>query len=371
MLMAKVRQATGREVPTSLFALFFSRPTIAGLAEAMEELAPAEAPAEESIPRAHFSPGELAAGVPCTPDQQRLLRHGDPRASSPETHMAEAVRLQGDLDLAALEAALAAVAQRHDALRMHFVEQPGASFAQALLSPEGASFAQALLSPDAGAAAARLHRATLPAAADVGGALQQRAAAPFDLLNGSAPWRAVLYSGAAQGRDSQHVLLLVAHQALCDQWSLALLVAEVEAAYMAQKGAGAQATLPQLRLQLVDVAAWQTRQLASGAWATEQAFWRQQLAYAPLRLDLPADRPRPLKLDRRAACVEAASPEGLASRLGALAASCNATLFMVVLAAWKVQTSITHAEDAVSWSTVILGHSHGSMPILAAKASPP
>lgn len=320
MLMAKVRQVTGSDVPT---ALFFSKPTIAGLAAAIEELAPDEPLVADTILSARFSGAALAAGVPCAPNQQRLLRHGNLAASSPEMHLAEAVGLQGEIDPAALEAALAAVAKRHDALRTRFVPQ------------EKGGFAQAVLPPDAEAAAVRLSRSVLPPPVEVGAALQRRAAAPFNLLGMTMLWRAVLYSGGGGG-GGQHVLLLVAHKAVCDRWSLALMLAETEAAYLAQRS-GPEAELPPPQLQLADVAAWQRQQLADGAWAAEQAFWQQQLAYAPLLLELPTDRPRSLLLGGRSGCVEAASAEGLAARLEALAASSNATLFMVVLAAWKVR----------------------------------
>ena len=138
------------------------------------------------------------------------------------------------------------------------------------------------------------------------------------------------------------MLLLVAHQAVCDRWSLALLAAEAEASAYLGAAIGSQRQSWRHRRGY----SWPTwrrgsdQQLADGAWAAEQAFWRQQLAYAPLLLELPTDRPRPLLLGGRAGCIKAASAAGLAARLEALAASSNATLFMVVLAAWKVMTRV-------------------------------
>jgi len=322
MVMAKVRQSTGVDAPV---ALLFGKPTIASLAAAMSEHAPGKAAAAGTIPSAGFSAAALAGGVPCSPNQRYLLQRGNPRATGAETHLAEAVRLAGALDATALDAALAAVAARHGALRTRFLEQaPGA-------------VVQAVLPPGEGPAALELHRANLPSAEDVHAALQSRVAAPFDLLGAAAPWRAVLYSNSSSA-GSEHVLLLVAHQAVSDRWSLALLVTELAAAYVARRGDAARLP-PAPRLQLADVAAWQAAQLASGAWAAEQEFWRQQLAYAPRLLELPTDRPRPSPgvLSMRAGAVAAASPAGLVLRLEDLAAGAGATLFMVVLAAWKVR----------------------------------
>ena len=89
--MAKVRAATSSDVAT---ALFFAKPTIAGLAAAVEVAAPAAAAPAHSIPPARFSAVALAAGVPCGPDQLRALQAGNPRATAPEAHLAEAVRLR-------------------------------------------------------------------------------------------------------------------------------------------------------------------------------------------------------------------------------------------------------------------------------------
>ena len=167
----------------------------------------------------------------------------------------------GELDPAALETALAAVTARHGALRTHFVE------AQA----QAGGFAQAVLPAGADAATVRVHRAALPDPADLAAALQRRAIAPFNLLSVAPCWRATLYVGGGSvgayptadpsddgASAAEAVLLLVAHAAVADRWSLALLLGEVQAAYAALLSGGALP--PEPALQLADVAAWQACQ---------------------------------------------------------------------------------------------------------------
>ena len=101
----------------------------------------------------------------------------------------------------------------------------------------------------------------------------------------------------------------------------------------------AAAAASQQRPMAAGVAAWQERERGEGVWAAEAVFWRQQLACAPLLLELPTDRPRPLRLGGRAGSVKMVSAPGVTARLEALAASSNVTLFTVVLAAWKVLPS--------------------------------
>ena len=99
--MIRVRQATGRDVPT---AQLFRTPTIAGLAEVLERSAGGGAAEAEAIPRAGFSAEQRAAGVPCSANQEQMLVLHQMAPASAAYNMAEPVRLRGALDEAALEA---------------------------------------------------------------------------------------------------------------------------------------------------------------------------------------------------------------------------------------------------------------------------
>lgn len=193
----------------------------------------------------------------------------------------------GELDPAALEAALAAVTARHGALRTHFVE------AQA----EAGGFAQAVLPPGAEAATVRVHRAALPNPSDLAAALQCRAVAPFNLLSVAPCWRAALFVGGGgvgaypkadpssnDADAAEAVLLLVAHAAVADRWSLALLLGEVQAAYAALLSGGALP--PEPALQLADVAAWQARPSLYSAYMAAMPLRNGQRVGCCLCMDL-------------------------------------------------------------------------------------
>ena len=337
--MAKVRQAAAVDLAT---AAFFLRPTIAGLAAAIRELAPVDLCAS-TIPGGTYSGAELAAGVPCAPTQHALLTATpNLHASVPMHHLAQAMRLHGQLDAAALEAALGAVAARHGALRTRFaVERSGTVFLQAV----GGQPPEPLL-----------RTCSLPKEGDLAAALQRCAQEPFDLLAGP-PWRVALLSDGAH----DHVLLLVAHQAIWDPLSGGLLLEALGAAYAAARDGAALDALPGApEVQLADVAAWQQDCLDSGGWDEQLAFWRQYLAYSPLALELPTDRPRLLEASGRAGWHVAASPAGLAQGLRALAAD-DASLFIVVLAVWKVrrESSMNASQDSSTsrmWASLPWGH---------------
>ncbi len=124
---------------------------------------------------------------------------------------------------------------------------------------------------------------------------------------------------------------------LCsDGWSWAALKAELAAAYNAIRAGRASPDLPELAVQYVDFSAWQRARLEGDALEAQRQYWRQQLAGAPLLLELPTDAARPSVPTGRGASVDIELPASLVKGLTELASSSGATLFMALLAAWQV-----------------------------------
>ena len=119
--MAKVRQATGSDIAS---AQLFRTPTIAGLAAFLSSTAPGD-DVVTAIPAAPYSSEQRRAGVPCSANQAQMvaLHNMDPDSSA--YHMSEALRLHGALDAGALEAALRALATRHEILRTRLLQRDG------------------------------------------------------------------------------------------------------------------------------------------------------------------------------------------------------------------------------------------------------
>ena len=145
--MIRVRQASSQDVPT---IQLFRTPTIAALAETLERFGEAAPGTALTIPRASYTPKQRAAGVPCSANQEQMAVLYNMQPGSAAYNMSEPVRLQGNLDEAALEAALALIAKRHETLRTIFVQRDD-------------EVLQAVLPPDDPRAAVKLQRRTLPA----------------------------------------------------------------------------------------------------------------------------------------------------------------------------------------------------------------
>ncbi len=115
----------------------------------------------------------------------------------------------------------------------------------------------------------------------------QEAQRPFDLASGP------LFRARLLELDEQdHVLLITLHHIVSDGWTRGILNRELGAFYRAYQG-GTEPALPELPVQYADYAQWQRRWLSGEVLDRQIAYWKGQLAGAPLTLDLPTDRPRP------------------------------------------------------------------------------
>ncbi|MFP2934905.1 condensation domain-containing protein, partial [Pyxidicoccus sp. 3LG] len=152
---------------------------------------------------------------------------------------------------------------------------------------------------------------------------------PFDLSRGPL-FRASLLRLA----PDDHVLLLNTHHIVSDGWSLGVLVRELASMYEAFSS-GQTPVLSPLPVQYADYAVWQRNWLRGEVLEAQVGYWKQQLGDAPQALELPIDRPRPAVQTFAGAVHPFALSAELGRRLEALAREHNATLFMVLLAAWQ------------------------------------
>jgi len=192
------------------------------------------------------------------------------------------VRLAGELDRDALEAALNDLVGRHESLRTIFPEVLGVPRQEVVA-----------------AAAARLELETTSVAEQELAAAQAAVVGRgFDLAR-ELPLRAQLYAlvGSENSGPPEHVLLLVLHHIAGDGWSLRPLLRDLGAFYRARVE-GSQASLPALSVQYADYALWQQAVLgqegeASSAMTGQLSFWKQALKELPEQIELPTDRARP------------------------------------------------------------------------------
>ncbi len=316
-VIARVRELFAVDV--SLTSLF-EAPTIATLAALVGERQRETRQAGEVQPGPQPS---IPARVPGEPPplsyaQQRLWFLNQLEPTSPAYHLANALRLEGPLNVDALERSLREIVGRHESLRTRFVSHEGQP-------------AQ-IVSRDSPIALARRDLRHLRDA-EQNAAVQELAAEetrrPFDLVQGP-----LLRTALLQLDEQVHVLTLTVHHIVSDGWSVSVFARELAALYDSFS-TGAPSRLPPLPIQYADYARWQREWLQGEVLTTQLDYWKRQLAGSPAVLELPTDRPRPGVKQYRGAYHPFAVPRDLADRLHAIGRQADATPFMVLLAAFQ------------------------------------
>lgn len=307
-VLARLRDLTGASL--SLRDLF-AAPTVAELARLLPDAA-GQSP--ERLPLRRRSSGfeELP---PLSWSQQRLWFLDQLEPDNAAYHLHWAARVRGALDPEALEQAVRGLVARHETLRTHFQEHGG--------EPVQIIAAHAELD---------LHCVQLPGAGDeaLRTRLLQLVRRPFDLR--AAP---LLRAALIQLGPEDAVVLIVVHHIVADGWSMGVLVAELSELYAAQLDGHPPALAP-LPLQYADFAVWQRRWLAGAELDRQTDYWTKQLRDAPPLLEMPLDFPRPPVQRYRGAWVTRQVGPALLTQLHELAGAHQATLFMVLLTAFKV-----------------------------------
>ncbi len=264
----------------------------------------------ESKPLAQTTFADKPDTFPLSYGQQSLWFLQQLAPESVAYNIASALRIKAKPDVPALRRAFQLLVDRHAALRTTFRAVQGKPV-QHVHEQVKASFETVDASGwDEAALAERL---------------RAEAHLPFDLEHGPL-LRALLFSRA----DEEQVLLLVAHHIVIDFWSLAILMRELGELYR-----DGQTAKPHTS-NYSNYVRWEQRLLASEAGEQLAAFWQKELAGELPALNLHTDRPRPTVQTFRGASEPLRLDAQLTAQLKALAHANEATLFMTLLAAFKV-----------------------------------
>jgi amino acid adenylation domain-containing protein len=312
-VISKLREVLKIEVP---FQILFDAPTVAGMSARLEEVL--EAGAGRETARIERAPRD--AELPLSSSQQRLwfLHQLEPNSSS--YNCAAAVRLSGELKRESLEAALGEVARRHEILHTTFPTIDGRPVQ--LISADAAPLALPVVNLTPLPEAERQSSLTRLSGEEV--------ARPFDLAAGP-----LLRVKLVRLEAREHVLILTMHHIVSDAWSTGVLVREASILYDAF-ARGLPSPLPELRLQYADFAHWQQQLMREGAFAEQLAYWTRLLGDRPPMLELPTARPRPDTPTLRGATHPVHISRSLVEELRAFGHERGVTLYMTLVAAFKV-----------------------------------
>ncbi|WP_157108390.1 non-ribosomal peptide synthetase, partial [Aldersonia kunmingensis] len=322
--------------------VLFEASSVERLALAVESHAGAGRVALEARPRPERVPLSLA--------QQRMWFLNRFNPESVVDNIPVAIRLSGDLNVEALQSAVADVVARHESLRTIYPEIDGVGYQLVLPAAE-----------------VGLDLAPVPVTeAELFGAVAGVVGRGFDVTT-EVPVRAGLFrvshSATTDVEDvtkaTEFVLVFVAYHIATDGFSAAPLARDVMVAYEARTRGDVPgwAALP---VQYADFALWQREVLGSEddpetLIAGQIDYWSTQLAGVPDQLDLPLDRPRPAVQSFAGAALDFEIDADLHAGLVELARAHDATLFMVVHAALAVLLARLSGTEDIAIGTPIAG----------------
>ncbi len=247
-----------------------------------------------------------------------------------------ALRLQGPLNVAALERSLGEILRRHEALRTHFSTRGNETFQ--IVSP-WKTFE--LPVRDLSGQPDREERARQIAL--------EQSRRVMDLERGPL-FRAELLRLA----EDEHVLLVLIHHIVFDGWSRRVLSVELWALYDAFSN-NRPSPLPDLALQYGDFAVWQQKLLAGEKVQKQIDYWKKELDGAPATLELPTDYTRPAVATFRGNRKTVFLPLPLLERLRDLSGAEGVTLFMTLIAAFNVLLLRYTGQEDIVIGTPIAG----------------
>lgn len=311
-VISQVRRVFQLELP---LGQLFEAPTIAGLAKLIEN-------AQQIEPNLKFSP--LVAvnrtdKLPLSFAQERLWFLAQLQPNNATYNELFALRLVGSLNIEALEQSLNEIVRRHEVLRSSFYTDNNGQPFQAIASTLNVKLSILDLS----------HLSIAEQEVKVQHLSNQECHNPFDLSQ--VP---LLRCTLLRTHEQERIVLFSIHHIVFDGWSTGVLIRELAALY-AGFNAGEPSSLLALPIQYADFAVWQRQHLQGERLEGLLTYWKQQLANLPV-VQLPTSRPRAEVKTNRGASYSFVIPATISQQLQQLSRQAGVTLFMTLLASFKI-----------------------------------
>ncbi|NOY58552.1 MAG: hypothetical protein GXO75_06420, partial [Calditrichaeota bacterium] len=254
---------------------------------------------------------------PMSTAQKRLWFLDQLDSGSAFYNIPSALRISGQLDIAAMEGAINDLVARHEILRSYYTIGNGGEPVQNI-RPE-------LFVP--------LHVIDLQATpaheldARIKKFLGDIAATSFDLSN--APLLSATLFDLPQ---NDFILMLNMHHIIADGWSIGIILQEILTFY-ATREKNISAPLPDPKLQFADYAQWQQDRVSAELLDDQLEYWKKYLQGMPPALETITDFPRPAVQSHDGKQFKFALDPAVAKKLGQLSNAHNVSLFNTFMAA--------------------------------------
>lgn len=273
---------------------------------------------------------------PVSSAQKRLFVLNQLDAMSTAYNMPLFMRIEGELDQEAFERAFQDLIQRHEALRTSFELVAGEPVQR--------------IHSDIGFRVSNRKVQGLNWQANQTKDLIREFTKPFDLEK--AP---LLRVELVELGEKKYLMMFDMHHIISDGVSLNILVKELFNLYQGNE-------LPRLRIQYKDFAVWQEDVFASKEFKVQEEYWLQSFRDQEIPLlNLPTDYIRPGVLSFAGERIKFKIDQGLTDRLHKLAVEQNATMFMVLLAAYNILLAKYANQEDILIGSPIAGRHHADL----------
>ncbi len=283
-------------------------------------------------------PSQDGSPIPLSFAQKRLwyLYRLDPGSSA--YNLFGSQRMQGDLDVAALEKSIFEIIKRHESLRTTFHLQNGMPV-QIIHDINSYTIDQIDLKNES-----RSHQPEM--LKDV---VEHVFRWPFDLSE----WP-LFHIALVRTSERDHTAIMSIHHIISDAWSMGILVKEMNQLYAAcTKGETLQ--LPPLVVQYKDFARWQERWLQTPQFQQQLGYWQQKLGGELAHLCLPTDFARPQFQTTSGAFVEKVLELDTVERIRCLAQEQQVSVYMFLLAVFTLLLHRLSRQDDIVIGSPIAG----------------
>ena len=304
-----------------------------------------------------FADVDLARVVPTTEPQREIwLASQLEQDASLAYNESVSLRFSGELNVAALQAALHQLVERHEALRSR-------------LSADGEKLH----------IAARMdlpcpvrHLAVLDEVArdaEITAVLRQAVVTPFDLEHGP-----LVRAELLQLAERDHLLVFTAHHIVCDGWSFGVIVRDLAALYSRQVGGGDEVAQAG---SFGDFALAEAARTQTDTGRAAEQYWLARFNGAVPALDLPVDRTRSRRRSFNSQREDCTVDAALVTAIKLMGARRGASLYATLLAGFAVLLrrlggqrdvviGIPSAGQAAEGHHALVGHCVNVLPLRAA-----
>lgn len=336
-VVSRIRDTFKVELPLKVI---FEDPTIAKLAQAIE-IAQSEndgnkAPALQPITR------DADIEMPLSFGQLRLWFLDQLEPGSPFYNIPTAVRINGDLNVVALEQAVQEIVRRHEILRTNFRTVDGRPV-QVIGHDLDIDFA--IIDLSGFSETEREEQSQKLATIE--------AQTPFDLSQDRLLRIKLFYLA-----PTEYLVLYTMHHIISDGWSAGVFIRELALLYDAFSK-DRPSPLPELAIQYADFAFWQRQWLQGEVLKNQLAYWKNQLGDSPPLLELPTDRPRPAVQSFHGRQFYFELPADLSAVLREVCRKEGSTLFMLLLAGFQTLLYRYSGQEDVNVGSPIANRTRG------------